>query len=150
MHQLDATNIEAIGYDDAGRVLRIKFRDRTNAAGELRPGGTYAYTDVPDDVFVALFTNDRPDTYFAQHIRKVFQYRKLDAPAPTAHPTIEEAARSLHVELVSNPVYGGSVAIENNALVVQLLPGVDSVASIHPLSRNGWLGWPVIAISEER
>jgi len=44
MQAVESSNLSAVGYDPAGKTLRVAFKN----------GGVYDYSEVPVDVFTAL------------------------------------------------------------------------------------------------
>lgn len=69
MHPVDSSQISAIGYDSAEKVLAIQFSR----------GGLYHYLDVPQEKFDALLGSDSVGRYHAQHIKGAHPFKKLDA-----------------------------------------------------------------------
>lgn len=63
---VSSSNISAIGYDPATRVLRVRF---TN-------GGTYAYADVPADAHAALLSAPSIGKAFSATCRGCYQATK--------------------------------------------------------------------------
>lgn len=60
-----SSNLSAIGWDQG--TLRVQF---TN-------GGVYDYAHVPEGVFMALMSADSKGKYFAEHVKKTYQYTKV-------------------------------------------------------------------------
>jgi hypothetical protein len=63
MHKIRSSNINAVGYDPAQRLLRITFR--------LRQGGesAYNYEDIDPQTYRELLESESPGRYFSAHIR---------------------------------------------------------------------------------
>ena len=144
MRPIVSSSVVSAGYNGAARELRILFKS----------GGLYAYHDVPPEKYDALLVDPSPGG-FARRELKDYRYERLDgstspAPKPAARP-IEEAAGALHEELQGTAEYGGSVQVEGDStLVVRLAPNVATSPAIRTLLRQGFVGYPVIATSEDR
>ena len=59
---LASSNLAACRYDEASRVLQIRFRS----------GRTYSYQDVPPETVEGLKDASSPGTYFNSNIKGVF------------------------------------------------------------------------------
>jgi hypothetical protein len=57
---VSSSNIEAIGYDDSGRILGVRFHS----------GREYHYGRVPHAVFRAFFGAASKGQYFDQHVKR--------------------------------------------------------------------------------
>ena len=68
MVYVQSSAIEQVGYDPQARVLKAKFRDS---------GRTYAYQDVPQDLYDGLLFADLLGAYFNAHIRDGFEFEEL-------------------------------------------------------------------------
>lgn len=62
MKPVKSSNLEAIGYDEATRVLSIKFKS----------GGTFKYAGVPPSVHEEFMKADSHGKFFHKHIRNKF------------------------------------------------------------------------------
>ncbi len=62
-----SSNLSAVGYDDATSTLRIRFNS----------GGLYDYYNVPSNVYQGLMSASSHGTYFHQHIKDVYRYKRL-------------------------------------------------------------------------
>jgi len=60
--------LEAAGYDDESRTLRVRFRE----------GHLYDYHDVPRHVYEELVTDPHPWTRWGQHIKDTYKVTRLD------------------------------------------------------------------------
>ncbi len=58
-HRVQSSVIASVGYDDATRVLEVKFRS----------GRVYSYFDVPPHVVAELLTAESAGRYFNEQIR---------------------------------------------------------------------------------
>jgi hypothetical protein len=67
MEMVDSSNIEAIGYDTDERELHVRFTS----------GRTYAYQDVPAEVYAELQQSDSKGSYLNREIRTAYAYREL-------------------------------------------------------------------------
>ena len=66
---VDSSSIASVGYDAAGRVLEIEFRES---------GDVYRYFDVPEEEYAALLAADSRGTYFNQVFKeRNYPYRLL-------------------------------------------------------------------------
>ena len=70
-----SSQIAAVGYDAATRVLVIKFR----ASGRMAEA-IYSYDGVPPELATGLIAAESPGSYFHRHIRRgQFRYRRLES-----------------------------------------------------------------------
>lgn len=65
MIPVNSSNISSVGYENG--TLKVKFKT----------GGTYAYFDVPENVFNELIHAFSVGEYFTDNIKKVYKYQKL-------------------------------------------------------------------------
>lgn len=65
MHPVESSMIGAIGYDEATRTLHILFNS----------GKTYAYADVPAEVFAAFLAAESKGVFFRSEIDGCYDYR---------------------------------------------------------------------------
>jgi hypothetical protein len=68
MAYVQSTAIEQVSYDEGAQVLRAKFRDS---------GLTYAYHDVPQELYDGLIFANSLGGYFNAHIRDHFDCEEL-------------------------------------------------------------------------
>jgi hypothetical protein len=59
---LASSNLAACDYDEASRVLQIRFQS----------GRTYSYKDVPQETAEGLMQANSPGKYFNSNIRGIF------------------------------------------------------------------------------
>lgn len=64
---VSSDNISSIGYDLNSKTLEIQFND----------GSIYQYYDVPDYVNRGLMGASSHGTYFHQHIKGKYRYKKI-------------------------------------------------------------------------
>ena len=69
MPYVQSSALAALVYDAARHELRATFRDS---------GRTYAYQDVPQEVYDALLFADSMGAFFNTHIREHFRFRILN------------------------------------------------------------------------
>ncbi len=62
-----SSNLKAIGYDAASSTLRIIFHE----------SGVYDYFGVPENRFLGLKRAASKGTYFNDHIKDHYRYRKV-------------------------------------------------------------------------
>jgi hypothetical protein len=62
-----SSNLRTVGYDPATRTLEIEFHK----------SGVYRYADVPLEVYEGLMAADSHGSYFTQHIKEAYSYRKV-------------------------------------------------------------------------
>ena len=65
MTPVSSSNLSAIGYDRG--TMHIRFNS----------GGTYAYYDVPEDVYRDLMNADSKGRYFNYHIKGQYDDTKI-------------------------------------------------------------------------
>lgn len=65
---VQSSNLRAVGYDKGANILEIEFIK----------GGTYLYFDVPESTFLGLMEAASKGTYFHEHIRGFYRYKRLD------------------------------------------------------------------------
>ena len=68
MVYVQSTALEQVAYDPRAHILRATFRET---------GRTYAYHDVPQEVYDGLLFADSLGAYFNSHIRDHFPYREI-------------------------------------------------------------------------
>jgi len=68
MHEVESSNIAAVGYDSETETLQIRFHS----------GKTYQFYGVPDNLFEGLLTAESVGKYFAANVRGQYEYKKLD------------------------------------------------------------------------
>lgn len=64
---VSSSNLRAVGYDAASRMLEIEFHT----------GGLYRYSGVSEATHRALMTAASHGSYFAANIKNVYPYTKL-------------------------------------------------------------------------
>jgi hypothetical protein len=69
MTYVQSSAIERVSYDDDARVLRATFRDS---------GRTYAYRDVPQEIYDGLIFADSIGAYFNTHVRDCYDFEELN------------------------------------------------------------------------
>ncbi len=66
MVSVSSKNLEAVGYDELSKTLRIEFVN-----------GTYDYYDVPKIVYQGLITSSSVNDYFMEYIRNKYRYSRI-------------------------------------------------------------------------
>jgi KTSC domain len=66
--RVESSSLASVGYDAETSVLEIAFRE----------GGVYQYFQVPERVHRDLIAADSLGSYFTQHIRPVYSFRRVD------------------------------------------------------------------------
>ena len=69
MHSVNSTAISELGYSVKDDVLLVRFLDS---------GSLYAYFNVPKSQYIALYTADSIGSYYNQHIRDHYAYKRLE------------------------------------------------------------------------
>lgn len=64
---VSSSDLKSVGYDQTSGTLEVEFHR----------GGTYQYSAVPPTVYDALLAAPSLGSFFAQHIRWTYQYRRL-------------------------------------------------------------------------
>lgn len=64
---VQSRDIALVGYDEESRALEVTFR----------AGGVYKYENVPLDVYRAFMNAGSHGSYFRDHIREKFSYKKI-------------------------------------------------------------------------
>lgn len=67
MHPVNSSNIHSIGYLVNGKELHVKFAN----------GSTYAYKDVPPEVFTAMRHSESKMKFLNAEIKGKFEHRKI-------------------------------------------------------------------------
>lgn len=84
MQPIESSNIHSAGYDPEARVMRVRFRDRTDKHGTVKPGSIYEHLDVPQEAYDAFMAAESKGSHYATHIRRHqrggFEHRRVDAP----------------------------------------------------------------------
>jgi hypothetical protein len=60
--------LKSVGYDEASGTLEVEFKN----------GGLYQYADVPADEYAALMLAPSKGTYFGDHIRDAYRFKRLE------------------------------------------------------------------------
>ncbi len=68
-HRVQSSVIASVAYDDATRVLEVKFRS----------GRLYSYFEVPPHVVAELLTADSAGRYFNEQIRPNYRMARAGA-----------------------------------------------------------------------
>lgn len=72
MTPVDSSQIAAVGYDQAGKVLAIQFKAKAG------PGSVYHYADVPPEVYQGLLAAESAGKFFGSTIRGKFEFTKQE------------------------------------------------------------------------
>lgn len=64
---VSSSNLSAVGYDPASRVLEIEFHN----------GGVYQYSGVPQHVYDGLMSAGSKGQYFHAHIKDIYPYQRV-------------------------------------------------------------------------
>jgi hypothetical protein len=70
LQPVQSTNLQAIGYDDAARILALEFKS----------GAVFHYTNVPVGLWERLRDAPSPGTFFYHHIKGKFDAVKMTGP----------------------------------------------------------------------
>jgi hypothetical protein len=73
-----STNLAAIGYDPARKILAVKFRSS---------GAIYHYAGVSSETAFAFQHAESKGTYFARGIKGLYQGEKMTGPCPACGDT---------------------------------------------------------------
>ncbi len=65
--RVSSSNIKSVGYDPFSAILEIEFHN----------GGVYLYRSVPERVYERLMAASSKGTYFNDHIKGVYNYRRI-------------------------------------------------------------------------
>jgi len=80
---VESSQIAAIGYDDAKRLLFIEFKAFKAKPGQpQKPNTTYEYQNVSPELFAALMAAESKGKFFGAEIKPhkdKFPFRKLSA-----------------------------------------------------------------------
>lgn len=68
MHQVQSSQIHAVGYDVDKKTLRVSFNS----------GGIYDYADVPEHIHKDMLAAKSVGSFFHTHVRNVFKYTRLN------------------------------------------------------------------------
>lgn len=82
MTAVKSSQIEAVGYDAAARILAVRFK-----RGKVAPAATYHYLDVPQETARQFASSASLGTALGKLIYGKFNFVKL-AAEPTS-PTVE-------------------------------------------------------------
>ncbi|NDU91585.1 MAG: KTSC domain-containing protein [Ferrovum sp.] len=69
MQPVESSQIKAIGYDSAEKVLAVQFTR----------GGEYRYFDVPQEKFDALMEAESKGAHLGKHIKGTHEFQKVDS-----------------------------------------------------------------------
>ena len=64
---VSSSNIATVGYDQKSSTLEIAFHS----------GGVYQYHGVPQDIYTGFIGAASHGSYFHDHIRSVYPYKKV-------------------------------------------------------------------------
>lgn len=67
MHDVDSSNLKAVGYDQKNDLLRVEFRN----------GGVYEYLDVPATAYADMMTAESVGKAFSSSIKNSYKFRKV-------------------------------------------------------------------------
>lgn len=59
--------LKSVGYDETTGTLEVEFKN----------GGLYEYVDVPADEYAALMRAPSKGTYFGDHIRDAYRFKRI-------------------------------------------------------------------------
>ncbi len=65
--RVTSSNLASVGYDPSSQTLEVAFRD----------GSVYQYYGVSSAVHMQLMNASSHGSYFSQHIRDRYRYRKV-------------------------------------------------------------------------
>jgi hypothetical protein len=60
--------LKSVGYDETSGMLEVEFKN----------GGLYQYFDVPAEEYSALMMAPSKGTYFGDHIRDAYRFKRVD------------------------------------------------------------------------
>ena len=69
LHEVESSNIKAIGYDPFDRVLKIVMKSA--------PSMIYAYKDVPLHVFQLMEKSESKGRYFINEVKGKYEFEKI-------------------------------------------------------------------------
>lgn len=64
---VSSSNIRSVGYDPATATLEVAFTS----------GGIYQYFNVPEALYQRLMSSYSKGSYFADHIKERYRFRKV-------------------------------------------------------------------------
>ncbi|MEM2161095.1 MAG: KTSC domain-containing protein [Candidatus Nitrosotenuis sp.] len=64
---VQSSNLRSVGYDPNTRTLEIEFHS----------GGIYQYSGISQQMYEGLMSAPSKGSYFAQHIKNNYGYRKI-------------------------------------------------------------------------
>jgi len=67
IHNVSSSLLSSFGYDADEKTLQVTFNK----------GGTYVYSDVPEDVYEGMKEADSVGKYFLAHIKDRYDFEKL-------------------------------------------------------------------------
>jgi hypothetical protein len=65
--RVSSSNLVSVGYEPSSQTLEVALRD----------GSVYQYYGVPSTVYMQLMNASSHGSYFSQHIRERYRYRKV-------------------------------------------------------------------------
>lgn len=67
MEFVSSSNIAAVEYNENEQILKVRFHK----------GGTYAYYNVPKNIYLELMAAPSKGIYHKNHIKYSFPYRRI-------------------------------------------------------------------------
>ena len=67
MHNVDSSNVAAVGYEEDSQTLQVEFNN----------GGTYQYFDVPQAIFDGLLSASSVGQHLNQHVKGSYRYSRV-------------------------------------------------------------------------
>ena len=62
-----STGIAIVGYEPSSQVLEVAFRN----------GSVYHYAEVPQTIYDQMIQAKSVGTYFAEHVKNAYSYKKV-------------------------------------------------------------------------
>lgn len=59
--------LKSVGYDETSATLEVEFKS----------GSLYQYFDVPAEAYAALMLAPSKGTYFGDHVRDAYRFRRI-------------------------------------------------------------------------
>lgn len=67
MHNVDSSNIAAIGYDEDSQTLQVEFHN----------GTLYQYFDVPEMIYDGMDHSSSVGQYLNQQVKGIYRYSRV-------------------------------------------------------------------------
>ena len=83
MAYVQSSALEQVSYDEATHILRARFR---------QSGRTYAYYDVPQDLYDSLIFADSLGAFFNAHVRDQFDFEEVENPPRRSRPSASSSS----------------------------------------------------------